>query len=610
MHSCASGFLLRTCVSAGLLIALQPWLSGDELTLQTGSNFVALNAANALTATAQASQAQAFDRRYAGNGYFYLAAHGGSYVAVNASTGVLSAIAANTLAAEQFQAVAGPGTSYQLQARTTGNYVAVDAGSNLLKANATSSAATLFQIAATPDATPYVMADLDNPRQQITGFGASIAFYNGWLTAHPNKEEIYRLLFDRDEGLGASILRLQNNYDHSCCNGAVFDPDSFEEVAKANQYRGSPITIMISSWTPPAALKASGQESCQGGNDPGCTLAKKNGAYDYAGFAQYWADSIAAYRANGVSPTYISLQNEPDWTPDYVGCRFNPNEAAWNGASYAGYAEALNATHQALQGLSDPPAIVGPEVVGIGYGVPQSFVSAMNTAEIGAVAHHLYHGGDASSPDSFNADMFSAAAAAAGKPLFQTEYYLVSPATAFDYAWLIHNSMAVEETSAYLYWSFFWAVPDTVELITIDNPWSEPSTWTYPPNGYKVNDTYYAVEHFSRLVQPGMRRVMALTGTEDLRVTAYMDDRRLVYVLLNTSATTQCSPVIAVNGPYTTPATVYRSTFSGTTERFAWQAQPCRRGHPVPIQVVLPPQSVATVLLGAVTSPRTPAAVR
>ena len=61
----------------------------------------------------------------------------------------------------------------------------------------------------------------------------------------------------------------------------------------------------------------------------GCTLAKVNGGYNYAGFAQYWYDSLNAYAALGVRPDFISLQNEPDFTPNgYGGCRFDPAEQA------------------------------------------------------------------------------------------------------------------------------------------------------------------------------------------------------------------------------------------------------------------------------------------
>jgi len=468
-----------------------------------------------------------------------------------------------------------------------------------LIAHASSASATAFTLNATADPALRVEVDFSNPRQKIVGFGAADAFYTNWLTAHPNKEQIYSLLFGPDN-LGASILRVQNIYGQT--STTPFDPDTEEVVAKANSYRGSPITVLMTSWSPPASLKASGQVNCSGASvEPGCTLAKVSGGYNYSGFAQYWYDSLNAYAALGVTPNYISLQNEPDFTPNgYAGCRFDPAEQSTG--NYAGYREALDAVYARLRSLPTPPVMAGPEVIGIGYNDPENYLSALSSAEfaeIGAVAHHLYHGGDSGSPDSFANAMFQLASSVPSTQLFETEFdHSADQKTALDTAWLIHNSMAMEEAGAYLYWSYFW--PDTNQLVYIDNPFAA-STWTYP-QGFHVNDYYYAVQHFSKYVQPGFQRMASLTGSAELRVTAYYErqSQRLVVVLINTSAADTVTPAIALSAPGSRsrvealpagPTAVYRSTFSGT-ERFA-SLGPLTAGN----AVTLPPQSVATVVI-------------
>ena len=139
-----------------------------------------------------------------------------------------------------------------------------------------------------------------------------------------------------------------------------------------------------------------------------------NGSYNYDGFAQYWYDSLNAYASLGVTPEYISLQNEPDFTPSgYAGCRFDPTEES--GGIYAGYKQALDATSAKVRTLPNPPVMVGPELVGIGYGTIESYLSALDAEELGemgAVVHHLYTGGDSATPDSFNPAMLQLAAAA------------------------------------------------------------------------------------------------------------------------------------------------------------------------------------------------------
>jgi O-glycosyl hydrolase len=580
---------IQFCVAMALPIGA---LQADTLTLASGSNYVAVGAGGALTVTATASNAQSFERLYAGNGYFYLGVNGSGYVATSPSTGALAADAANTAAAEQFVTSAAAGSSVNLMARSTASYVEVS-GSAVV-ANATLANATAFLLSATPDATPQVEFDFSNPRQEIAGFGAADAFYSGWLTAHPNKEQLYALFFGPDN-LGASFLRVQNIYGQQQPPPTLFDPDTQEVVAKANSYRGSPITVLMTSWSPPGALKASGQVSCVGAQtEPGCTLAKVNGSYNYAGFAQYWYDSLDAYASLGVTPNYISLQNEPDWTPSgYAGCRFDPAEET--GGIYAGYKQALDATYAELSALPNPPAMVGPEVVGIGYGTIQSYLSALDAQELGelsAVAHHLYTGGDSVAPDSFDSAMFQLAAAAPSKRLFETEFdHSPDQSSALDTAWLIHNAMAVEEDSAYLYWSYFW--PDTNQLVYIDNPFT-PSQWLYP-QGYHINDYYYALEHFSRFVQPGFQRIASPTGLADLLASAYYVEkrlRRLVVVLINTSASETLTPALALPAAWSGATEVYRSTFSGTTERFS-SLGPLAANN----VVTLPPQSVATIVV-------------
>jgi hypothetical protein len=125
--------------------------------------------------------------------------------------------------------------------------------------------------------------------QTIEGMGGAIAFYNGWVTAHPFKQEIYTNAF---AGLNLSMLRLGNWFRYQ---GTMnFDPDAPGFVANANSILGHPVPVFMSSWAPPAFLKSNGQV----GN--GGTLVFTNGGFAYTNFANYWYDSLLAYRSNGV----------------------------------------------------------------------------------------------------------------------------------------------------------------------------------------------------------------------------------------------------------------------------------------------------------------------
>jgi O-glycosyl hydrolase len=326
--------------------------------------------------------------------------------------------------------------------------------------------------------------------QTIEGLGGATAFYDGWLTAHPYKLEIYTNAF---AGLNLSMLRLGNWYSYQTPM-AGFDGSASDIVANANRILGHPIQILMSSWSPPAFLKNNGQY----GNG---SLLYTNGGFVYDGFAQYWYDSIQAYRSNGVSPTWIGIQNEPDFSADYGSCLLAPTEQGTNVASFA---KALDAVYQRLTNLPSPPKILAPECVHFSYNDLANYAATMNTNHYYGLAHHLYG-------DSLDAASLSLVTnIVPGKPRFMTEFGL---SDMIDQATLLHNELVYEQASGYSYWSLVW--PGGGSLIDQENPWSSPNTWTNAPpgipepHGYWLAPAYWAMKHFSYFINPGFKRVSA-----------------------------------------------------------------------------------------------------
>ena len=97
---------------------------------------------------------------------------------------------------------------------------------------------------------------IDSTRQTVAGFGASLAYYEGWLNAHPNRAQVYEAVFG---DLGLDILRVRTAYD--------YDPDMVgrvrEYVQASEQVRGTPIPVYATSWGPPGYLKNAG-DRCNG----------------------------------------------------------------------------------------------------------------------------------------------------------------------------------------------------------------------------------------------------------------------------------------------------------------------------------------------------------
>src|SRR5262249_38407842 len=154
------------------------------------------------------------------------------------------------------------------------------------------------------------------------------------------------------------------------------------------------------------------------------------------------------------------------------------------------------------------------------------------------VAHHLYNGGNSAMPVSFNSDMSMLAdmAAANGKPLFMTEFGLVSDV--LGNAWLISNALTVEGVSAYYVWSLIWPPPTSGApggLVSVQNPKPGPGQPPFAPPGYSINDSYYAVKHFSKWIDVGWQRVAFTTSLSLLKASAFVspDGQQVTLVVLN-----------------------------------------------------------------------------
>ena len=476
----------------------------------------------------------------------------------------------------------------------------------------TSSAVTVTVTATAPPPTPTVTAAINTGTtyQTIVGFGGAEAFEENLLVGNPNSQQIYTSLFDPTQGLGVTILRLQDVYQNSntgTCTDPVsnttvnncFDSSAESIASEASHVAGSGnLQILMSSWSPPSTLKSNG--SINGG-----TLAQASGSYVYSNFASYLANSIAAYRAENVSPTWVSLQNEPNFIPtSYASCGFGYQEGvqetdtSGNSFAVAGYPNALDATYAAIQALASPPTIIGPETDGL-MGI-DAYLSNMNAAHYGVIAHHLYNVSDSSGnyvpnsgndPPSFGYAMSQLAQAYPHTQIFETEFYnnattAGSDNYGFDAGWTIHESLTQENAAMYLYWALTWG--DTQQgLIYIDSG-----------NGIHYEDQYYAMKHFAHYVRPGYKRVdvQISPSSSSLAASAYIspDGKTLVAVLLNTSLTAQAIVGLNFTGFSPSTSTAYQTVFtlpSGTSN--PWNNIGSLDGN----TVTLPAESMTTVVM-------------
>ncbi len=452
-----------------------------------------------------------------------------------------------------------------------------------------------------PTVAPFnvgVTIDPSTLYQTMVGFGGAVAFEIGSLSNQPNRADIYNALY-LDGGF--QLLRIANWYQNSQAGdptrmGQSSDPNDMGDfnatvsvVTDVRAALGHDPVILMSSWSPPPSMKSINKYL-------GGTLGQSNGAYRYADFGQWWRASLDAYAAAGVVPAYVSIQNEPDFMPTgnnvWSACLIDATEDL---TKHAGYGPALSAVAGAIADLPSKPTLIGPEVSGIGNSTIENYLLALrdagDLAQLGGVAHHLYNGGSSSAPSTFNSGMSSLATAAAGLPLFQTEFG-PNPSDMFNTAWLIDNAVTMEGVTAYFYWDLIWdesaSSTNPQGLISIET--APPARWQ-TPKGYKINDTYYAVRHFAKWIDVGWQRVGATPDSTVIRASAFAspDGQSVTLVVLNTDSAEHTVTLDPGTFAFGTSA-VYRT--SGTDERTA-PLGPLPAGNVID----MPGRSLATVTL-------------
>lgn len=160
---------------------------------------------------------------------------------------------------------------------------------------------------------PVVMGNITwtgERKQTMEGMGGSMVFYTNWLTFHPNKNAIYKAIYSE---LQPSILRLRNSWDSPNVWQSVNDILAVDQelVAEANKrLPNRKPKVLLTSWSPPAFLKSNGVLGGLGNS----ALIKDNmtDQFVYDRLAAFWVDGLAAYKAVGIEPKYIAM-NEPDW---------------------------------------------------------------------------------------------------------------------------------------------------------------------------------------------------------------------------------------------------------------------------------------------------------
>ena len=385
--------------------------------------------------------------------------------------------------------------------------------------------------------------------QKVTGFGGASVYYQSWIKNLPTADQ--EALFDTAfTGLNISLLRIGNWYQDEDISKVQ---DDIDIVKAAKKRLGDHMKIQMSSWSAPAKLKPSNSLNGQDGHSKSDkTLKKANGdaygAYAYTDFANWWKKSLEAYKAAGISPDYVSIQNEPDMEATYEETLFDPTETN----EIAGYKEALNAVYDAVKGQTK---LIGPEPLGIGYSNFEKYAKELDANKLDGYSYHLYHAGDQNdnsgnnylNPENFRKPMKAIADVygKGDKPIIMTEFcpMLDEPREKdmLGLAQIMQIGFTDGRLSGYIAWQLFWGYHSQMIGVCPGAGWDLDGSGKYvcDDTGFKIFPEYHAMRHFSKFVNPGASVIATSTTEANLKTVAFLsaNSDSITTVLINTGST-------------------------------------------------------------------------
>jgi glucuronoarabinoxylan endo-1,4-beta-xylanase len=365
-------------------------------------------------------------------------------------------------------------------------------------------ASTILLAATLASAQTAADINFNTTYQTIRGYGTSTAWQPVLNSTQANN------LYGTGPGqVGLTILR--SRIDPSSTTGGsnwATERQNAQQVQAIN----SEVIVFATPWTPPAAWKSNGSV------DDG-TLDTSH----YDDFANYLNAFIAYEKAGGVNLYAISVQNEPDFLPSYESC---------------GYSGAQMDAWIAQEGGKITTKLMAPESDSFNLDESDPFLDDANAVgHVAIVAGHTY----GVNP------FYYTNAKNKGKDVWMTEttYNNANGAAqpsisdAINAAVLYHQSMAVAQYNAYVYW---W----TPLLL----------------NGNSPNLDAYALGQYSKFVRPGY----VMTGANNnpasgVYVTSYKGNNNYVIVAVNANSGSS-SISFPITGVTLTSVTPYQTSSS------------------------------------------------
>lgn len=387
--------------------------------------------------------------------------------------------------------------------------------------------------------------------QTMTGFGASFTDSSTYVInqlPEGTRNQLMRDLFTYSNGIGLSWLRqplgssdfTRNSNFYTYQDGGpgsalTVDRDSSSiDLVRHAKHLNNSITVMGTPWSAPAWMK---QSNSLVSGDQGANRLKGG---QEAIYAEYLTRVAQLYRDRGANLDYISIQNEPLFTPGtYPGMYVDAGQQA----AIAGQL----APRLSQAGLSTK--ILGYDHNWNNTGYPSSLVTGGNSSHFAGTAWHCYEGSAGAQSTVHNANT--------GKGTFFTECSGTESSnradTFKDTLWYHASQYAIPSTRNWSKTISFWNLAlnqsnGPVQGSCTGNPCT--GIVTANSNGtYTRNAGYYVLGHFSKFVKPGAVRIGSSGTTSSISNVAFRNsDGSTILVVHNGGGSNSIR--VSVNGQH------------------------------------------------------------
>ncbi len=440
-----------------------------------------------------------------------------------------------------------------------------------------------------------VTLDRSATHQTVEGFGFFGAQDVWWGSPEDMvSEDWVRLVID---DLGLSMWRNEYYPPGDERDGQDADWDKQRPVVEmlrdVAQERGVQLKVLLTVWTPPAAMKCAVTDDVIDDGTPHPGGTKDGGALcpsQREAFADWLVAGLDLYADVGVDVYGLSFQNEPLFPEPYNSCVY----------TQAQYVETLAAIGPLIKAAYPNVRLFGAENMleiecgrsEAGEFDPWWYTGNLRAApdalsQLDAWAVHGYSDGVNATPTSKMATLWSEYAGAVrdtGKPVWMTEtsgyedsWEAQELPGAIDLAQGIYAALRFGDASAWVWWQGS-ELGGTTEYSLMAGPGT-------------LSKRYHVSKQFYRFIRPGARRVEATSDDDEALVVAFDHAAMGALTLVVINVGTDEKPLTLAGPELPGSFEVYRSS---ATEDCAALGQIAADA------IVLPPRSVTTLVSGNV----------